>query len=65
MNLEERNRAILTIANKVFNLTTPDRRKSDRLDFHNIAVWKVREALEMAYEAGFKAAGGVVDDRSE
>ncbi len=31
-------------------------RNSDRLDFREVAVWQVREALEAAYEAGRQAA---------
>jgi len=31
-------------------------RRSDSLDFHEVAVWSLREALEQAYEAGRKHA---------
>jgi len=65
MNRDERNREIRAIAERVFKLTTLETRKSNRLDFHDIAVWRVREALEAAYEAGFKAAGGVVEAQNE
>ena len=31
---------------------TLETRNSDRLDFHDVAVWAIRAALEDAYEAG-------------
>lgn len=31
-------------------------RNSDRLDFREVAVWQVHEALEAAYAAGVQAA---------
>lgn len=30
-------------------------RKSDSLDFHEVSIWSVKDALEAAYEAGRKA----------
>lgn len=45
-----------TIAMETLGLATLKRRNSDRLDFHDLAVWTIREALEAAYQAG-KAAG--------
>lgn len=38
------------------NLTTLGTRKSDRLDFHEVSVWSIRDALQAAYELGWKAA---------
>ena len=44
---------LLAIAQKHFpNIETLDTRNSDRLDFHDVAVWAMRAALEAAYEAG-------------
>lgn len=40
------------IATKVLGLETLETRKSDSLDFHDLAVWQIREALEAAYAAG-------------
>ena len=37
---------------------TLETRRSDSLDFHDVAVWSIKEALEAAYEAGLKAANG-------
>ena len=43
---------ILDIATRHFFVETLDTRNSDRLDFHDVAVWAKRAALEAAYEAG-------------
>lgn len=45
-----------TIAGSCLNIETLDTRLSDRLDFHNVAVWEVKQALQLAYLAGKKAA---------
>lgn len=44
------------IAKEHFNIDTLQTRKSDSLDFYDVAVWCVRDALEAAYEAGKAAA---------
>lgn len=43
---------ISTIAREVLDLETLETRKRDSLDFHELSVWQIREALEAAYEAG-------------
>jgi hypothetical protein len=44
---------ILTdIAQKHLNIETLETRKSDSLDFHDVAVWCLKDALQEAYEAG-------------
>ena len=43
---------ILDIATKHFFIETLETRNSDGLDFHDVAVWAIRSALEAAYEAG-------------
>ena len=40
------------IARDVLGVETLETRKSDGLDFHDLAVWKLREALADAYMAG-------------
>jgi len=40
------------IAEKHLFIETLETRNSDRLDFHDVAVWNVREALEAAFKAG-------------
>lgn len=43
---------ILAIAVQQLGLKTLRRRNSDSLDFHEMAVWRIRDALEAAYLAG-------------
>jgi len=40
------------IANEHLDIPTLETRRSDSLDFHDVAVWQVREALQAAYMAG-------------
>jgi hypothetical protein len=47
---------ILDIANRHFFIETLETRNRDRLDFHDIAVWAMRAALNEAYAAGLAAA---------
>ncbi|GIW86358.1 MAG: hypothetical protein KatS3mg108_0682 [Isosphaeraceae bacterium] len=44
------------IARKHLGIPTLETRRSDRLDFHDVAVWSVRDALQAAYDAGAQAA---------
>ena len=43
---------ILEIATRHFFIETLETQNRDRLDFHDVAVWAMRAALEDAYEAG-------------
>ena len=47
---------LLDLARKHFLLETLETRNSDSLDFHDVAVWAIRAALEEAYEAGRRAS---------
>lgn len=47
-----RESAILTIAREALGVEALETRRSDGLDFHDLAVWSIKEALERAYEAG-------------
>jgi len=48
---------LLEIAAKHFHtVETLETRNRDRLDFHDVAVWSIRAALEKAFEAGRRAA---------
>ena len=40
------------IARQHLDIETLERRWSDRLDFHDVAVWCLRDALEAAFNAG-------------
>ena len=44
------------IAREVLDLETLETRKVDSLDFHDTAVWSIKQALLDAYAAGFEAA---------
>jgi hypothetical protein len=44
------------IARKHLGLETLLTRHSDRLDFHDTAVWCIRDALQAAFEAGARHA---------
>ena len=50
-----RDALILEIARRQFRLETLETRNWDRLDFHDVAVWALRAALEEAFEAGRRA----------
>lgn len=43
------------IAKTTLGIETLVTRKRDSLDFHDLAVWQVKAALEAAYHAGQKA----------
>ena len=43
------------IAQTILGLETLDTRNSDRLDFHDLAVWNIKAALQAAFEAGQQA----------
>jgi hypothetical protein len=47
--------AIERIALDLLGLETLQTRKRDCLDFHDLAVWDIREALEAAYSAGLES----------
>lgn len=42
------------IAKEHFGIETLETRKSDRLDFYELSVWQIKEALQEAFYAGFK-----------
>lgn len=50
-----RDAILMQIAERHLFLDTLETRKSDRLDFHEHAVWAIRSALEAAFEAGRRA----------
>lgn len=51
---------ILTlIARKHLGIETLQTRKSDRLDFHDTAVWCIRDALEAAFKAGAELGASI------
>ena len=49
---------LAAIAKATLHIDTLETRKSDSLDFHDVAVWSVKAALEAAYRAGLAAREG-------
>lgn len=55
---DERDRMLEGIAKRALDIPTLRPRKSDDLDFHEVAVWSLLEALRLAYAAGIEHAIG-------
>ena len=53
---QTRENQLTTIAREALGLETLETRNSDSLDFHDTAVWCVKDALQRAYEAGRASA---------
>lgn len=49
-------RIVEKIAQEVLNISTLEERNSDSLDFYEVSVWGLQEALIKAYEEGNKNA---------
>ena len=52
----ERDKTLQQIARQYLGIETLETRKSDDLDFHEVAVWSLKQALEAAHWAGRRAA---------
>lgn len=54
-----RDALLAEIAKLKLHIETLETRRSDSLDFHEVSVWGVKDALLAAYEAGYlaRAAG--------
>jgi hypothetical protein len=50
--MDQRDTTLAEIASRHLHLETLETRNSDSLDFHDVAVWSIKAALEAAYEAG-------------
>ena len=50
------NKLLEQIAKEHLFIQTLQTQSSDRLDFHDVAVWSIKSALEAAYAAGIAAA---------
>ena len=54
---EKQLRTILEkIAAKHLDIETLETKKSDSLDFHEVSVWSLEDALKAAYDAGKETA---------
>ena len=56
MNSKKLNQLMTQIAQQHLRLETLETRHSDSLDFHEVAIWQIQEALQAAFEAGRQAA---------
>ena len=52
MNTQARDQLLQRIAAEHLFVETLETRNSDRLDFYDVSVWGIRQALIDAYEAG-------------
>ena len=46
------NKTLEKIAKETLKLETLETRKNDSLDFHELSIWQIKEALEKAYKLG-------------
>ena len=46
---------LASIARRTMDIPTLEARNSDRLDFHEVSVWELLNALRLAYRAGQSA----------
>ena len=58
----KRDKQLLAIVKFQIGIETLETRKSDSLDFHDIAVWDLSTMLHKAYSAGYEDAVEVYDD---
>ena len=49
------NKELEKIAEDVLKIKTLETRNSDGLDFYDLSVWSIKDALEEAYKAGTQA----------
>jgi hypothetical protein len=65
--MEQRDKTLAEIAASHLHLETPETSDSDSdsLDFHDMAVWSVKAALEAAYEAGRQSRDPVPPKRRD
>lgn len=56
MNNLNQEQVIERIALEYLHIETLETQNRDRLDFHDLAVWSIKSALEAAYAAGALAA---------
>jgi len=50
--IDSKDQQLAEIAARVLGIATLAIQNSDSLDFHDLSVWSIREALEAACEAG-------------
>ena len=52
--MTDRDKIISEIATRILGLETLEARNRDSLDFHDLSIWSIKEALESAFEAGLQ-----------
>jgi hypothetical protein len=52
------------IAKRHLRVETLETRNSDSLDFHDMAIWGIRDALVSAYMAGFTAGAEATGEQA-
>lgn len=52
LNQEDMATKVNKIAKKVLSIETLETQNRDSADFHDLAVWDIKEALELAYKLG-------------
>ena len=52
----DRDNMLEAIAREALGIRTLKTRKSDHLDFHELAVWSIKTALRKAFSAGYEQA---------
>jgi hypothetical protein len=50
--MKRSNSILASIAREHLHIPTLESRRSDRLDFHDVAVWQIEAALKAAFDAG-------------
>ena len=54
--MNRRDHILTTIAREHLRIPTLKTRRSDSLDFHDLAVWQLKSALQSAFDAGAQSA---------
>lgn len=54
--LKQKYQTLTQIAKKELCLETLETRNNDSQDFHDLAVWEIKAALDAAYKAGQQSA---------
>ena len=60
MDKERMNAELAEIASMTVSIDTLETRNSDSLDFHEVSVWDLRDALERAYLAGIASTAPIM-----
>ena len=54
--MNQLDQVLTQIAQQHLGIETLETRRSDSLDFHDVAIWCLRDALEAAFNAGIEQA---------